>query len=169
MATPYAPRREIHFGPQLLAVYLGGSDCPFCTQSEFKAAVQGLGAVLASQAAAAGRSFHFVAVAVQWDVQAGLKYLRDLGDFDEVSAGGNWLNTSAAQRLFVDGRGAVPSIVLYERLLSCDGESDTMTFGPERELARYRGAKQILEWVRTGASVDGLLSHVAGGAQPQAT
>src|SRR5438093_5274961 len=87
-ARPYAPRYELKFGPQLLAVYFGARSCGFCTQPAFKSAIRRLGAALASQAAAAGRTFHFLGVAVDWDAAEGIEYLRELGQFDEICAGG---------------------------------------------------------------------------------
>jgi len=156
-ATPnerrYTPRYELKFGPQLLAVYFGARSCGFCTQPSFKSALRRLGTALATQAAAAGRTFHFLAVAVDWDAAEGVEYLRQLGEFDEICAGGKWLNTAVAQRLFRDGRAGVPTLVLYERTITAVRENDTLIFSPERELARFEDARRIVEWVEVGAPI----------------
>jgi hypothetical protein len=123
-----------------------------------------LGALLATQAEAAGRTFHFVGVAVDWDVATGVEYLRELGDFDEISSGGSWLNTTVAERLFVDKQPAVPTLVLYERTITAVPEPGTIVFGPERELARFSGSNRISEWIEAGAPVAGLLGEAAGAA-----
>lgn len=159
-ARSYAPRYELKFGPQLVAVYFGARDCGFCMQPAFKSAIRRLGTALATQAAAAGRTFHFLAVAVDWDAAEGVEYLRQLGEFDEISTGGKWLNTAVAQRLFLDGRAGVPTLVLYERTITAVPENDTLVFSPERELARFADAKRIAEWVELGAPIAGLLSAV---------
>ena len=104
-----------------------------------------------------GLGFHWVGVAVEWDVAQGLDYLADVGPFDEVSAGGNWWNTSVAQRLFRDAPPAVPTVALFERRITVDTGRNTLTFGVERQLAAIVGSREIEDWVAQGAPAKHLL------------
>jgi hypothetical protein len=129
---------------------------------EFKEAIRSLGTLLSSQASIAGYSFHLVGIAVDWEVSAGLRYLRDLGEFDEISSGGKWLNTAVSERLFTESRPSVPSVVLCQRTITAVPESGTMVFTHERELLRMVGAKQIAEWAYLGAPIADLLDREVG-------
>jgi hypothetical protein len=164
----YVPRREPASGPQLLVVFFGSRTCSFCNRPAFKAAVRRMGSLLGPQASAAGRSVHLAAVAVAWDAREGIEYLRELGEFDEVSAGGSWWNTVVGQRLFSRDRPAVPTLVLYERVIIPSVEENTLVFGPERELQRFVGSDTIEAWIAAGCPVTDLLLPVKERADPMA-
>ena len=153
----YAPLHKLQPGPQLLAIYFGSKSCGFCSLPELKGALRGAGMRLRAHAAAAGYTFHFVAVAIDWNVPTGLEYLAELGEFDEISVGGNWQNTSVA-RYLVSGspRPGVPTLVLQVRRVVMDTSANPLRFVEEREVGRFVGAMAIADWIRAGASVSGL-------------
>src|ERR671922_1884991 len=88
-SSAYVPRTEPAYGPQLVAIYFGARHCGYCVRRAFKAALRRLGRLLEPQAASAGRTLHFAAVAIEWDAEEGFAYVHELGKFDEVSSGGN--------------------------------------------------------------------------------
>jgi len=149
----YCRRNEPVYGPHVLAVFFGSASCKAAGRPSFKAAMRRLGKLLQQQAAAQGRGLYFAAVAVDWVPESGFAYLRDFGEFDEVASGGVWWNTIVCQRLFGVRRPSVPTIVLYERIITPDVDANTMIFGPERELMRLSGSNVIEAWIARGAPI----------------
>jgi hypothetical protein len=148
-------RCALNLGPQLLAVFFGGRDCGFCRSEDFKKVMRPLARSLSDQARRAQFSFHYLGVAVDWSASKGVEYLGQLGEFDEISAGAKWLNTVVAARLFGVEKPIIPSLVLYTRMIEQVGE--TLVFSPEKELLRLIGAKEIVEWIDSGAPIESLL------------
>lgn len=48
-----------------------------------------------------------------------------------------------------DGHPTTPHVAVYERDVTTN--NGAITFGAERRVARFEGARQIIEWVRQGA------------------
>ncbi len=163
----YAPLHKLEPGPQLLAIYFGSKACGFCSIPELKAALRTAGMLLRAHAAAAGYTFHFVAVAIDWRVSTGLEYLAGLGELDEICVGGNWQNTAVARYLIPGSpRPGVPTLVLQVRRVVMDTSANPLRFVEEREVARFVGATEIADWIRSGASIAGLepMAEPRGGA-----
>ena len=155
--TAYAPLHKLQPGPQLLAIYFGSKGCGFCSLPELKAALRTAGTLLRAHAAAAGYTFYFVAVAIDWRVPTGLEYLADLGAFDEICVGGNWQNTAVARYLIPGSpRPGVPTLVLQVRRIVIDTSAKPLQFIEEREVGRFVGSTAIADWIRAGASIPGL-------------
>jgi hypothetical protein len=94
---------------------------------------------LSREARARGRTLRFVAVSVDDDLGAGLRFLARLGDFHEVSVGGNWLNTQVASLVWraPGAEPAVPQWVVVERDVTI--AQTRITVGPDRVVARIVG------------------------------
>jgi hypothetical protein len=164
----YGPRTSPAYGPQVLVFYFGSRTCHFCATAPFKAAMRRVGALLQRQASAAGRAFHFAAVAVDWDAEAGFAYVRELGRFDEVIAGGKWWNTVVGQRLFGPDGAALPTLVIYERTVTPAADAKTLVFA-EREVSRLVGRNVIEEWIGRGAPIADLLPPLDAAQASQGT
>jgi hypothetical protein len=134
---------------EVIAVYLGteGTDAGMTTT------IREMRVALARQAAASGRRFLLRGVSLEGSVDAGLRHLATLSQFDEVSVGGNWTNSSVVRYLGADlgntRTTAIPQLILLEREVQQD--VSTLHVAPERELARYIGLDEIDSWVRRGA------------------
>lgn len=149
----YQPRHQLAPGPQLVAVILGAQHCGPCNVDTFKSSVQSLGALLRHQAAARSATLHLVAAALDWDVAVGLAYLQELGEFDEVAAGGSWTSSAAVRYIWhaPSAPPSIPQVLVFERTVSMvDGR---LAFDEERELARLVGAAEIQHWIAKGASL----------------
>jgi len=92
-----------------------------------------------------------VGVSLDTDPSVGLSYLARFGPFDEVVAGGSWLNF-ATEKLFWDEMpvsGELPQVVVMERRVRF--APYLVTVGEERILRSVIGARAIVEWVADGA------------------
>lgn len=152
-APQYNPRMQLTSGNQLVAVYVGMTGCGASRDPELKAAVREMKPAFAQHAAAAGRPVSIVGVALDWDTDHGVDYLKDLGRWDEVIAGNNWANLGAEQHIFraEGGRPSIPQIVIYEREIAT--EMTGVKFGPNRVLRRIVGTDSIIAWVKGGAAI----------------
>jgi hypothetical protein len=106
--------------------------------------------LLAGKAKATGRSFTTIAVALDWDVDEGLAFLRNFGKFDEILVGRNWTNEGAIRYIWHDfpGRPSVPQVVVLVR--SVDVGKRTLSVVGERVLTRQIGVDEIRDWVAKG-------------------
>ncbi len=140
-------------------VFLGSADCPWANVSELPPLVERTKRVLLGRARSQGWSFHTVAVDVGREQDAGVKYLRGFGRFDELSVGAGWAN-STAMRLFADVRARVAStpqvVVLRRMVVEPDPINGPMNLTLSREsvVARMVGLDALRSWLRRGADLD---------------
>jgi hypothetical protein len=136
---------------EIIAVYLGtdGTDA----ESGMISVVRDMRTALARQAASMDRHLVLRGVSLEPSVDGGLQHLVRFGFFDEVSVGGNWTNSAVVRYLGgsigTSRTSSIPQVVLLEREIQQDASA--LLVGPERELARYIGTREIGEWVRRGA------------------
>lgn len=97
-----------------------------------------------------------IGVALDQDPGQGVKYLSTLGEFDELVAGGGWLNTATEKYLWgVHALDALtPQVVLLRRRVRyLDGrpvvEGETVT-------RAINGAVDVMDWVSEGAPLRNL-------------
>jgi len=93
-------------------------------------------------------------VSLDPEVGTGMRDLAMVGAFDEVSLGGNWTNSAVVHYLGGDFGKAypttgVPQVIVLER--DVDNQITTLHVGPEHEIARYVGTKDIWDWAKSGA------------------
>lgn len=92
-----------------------------------------------------------VGVAVDPDPETGAEYLVHLAEFDEVIAGGSWLNTGTEK--FLWGRyalgGSIPQIVVLQRTVT--RPQGFVVLESERLVRTIAGADKIIDWVARGA------------------
>lgn len=148
----YAPSHRLADGPQVVAVYIGSTDCAPCQWPQVKEAVRKMKSLVAAQATSRGMNFRAIGVAQDWDLKAGAAFLEPLGAFDQVAIGDNWTNLGVEQFILRDSLAdlAMPQIVLLERTVKL-GKRVTVTEG--RVLKRIVGGEAIPAWVAAGAIV----------------
>src|SRR5690606_33057748 len=70
-----------------------------------------------------------IGVALDWDINAGLRFLQSAGRFDEISVGRNWLNSHAVSHIWRDlpGPPVIPQIVVVDRTVRVDNDFITIS------------------------------------------
>lgn len=139
-------------GVEEVAILIGGSFCGATNVAEFPEAVSRLRTAMRQRALERGHLFSMVAVALDPEIDSGLKWIKSLGEFDEVVIGRGWLNTVAAQRIWRDpaATAGLPQLILLERRVVSDSVS--LELGPERITGRWLGVRSITE--AAGAMTD---------------
>jgi hypothetical protein len=151
----YAPRYELPGGRQVLVVYVGMTGCGASRDPELKAAVRRMKPLLARQAAARGAALSVSGVALDWQADSGVAYLKGLGAWDEMTVGNNWVNLGAERHIWRarDNPPNIPQVLVYERAVTPGDRG--IAFTAERRVARFAGVPEITAWVARGAPLPG--------------
>jgi hypothetical protein len=130
----------------VILVFVGATFCGALDHEAMPAVIDEAKVRLRERALDTDRRFVAKGVALDWSVSEGLGFLRQFGEFDEVLAGRNWLNTGAARYMWTDipGPAAVPQLLVLLR--SAEVSAQGIEFGEERLLLRKLGVEEILEW-----------------------
>lgn len=151
----YVPSASIELGTnrEIVFVYMGASFCGASRREGFGDVIEKSKLLVSQQARNQGRTFRAVGVALDWEVEEGLRFLKKFGAFDEVSLGGNWGNDSAIKYIWRDhpGRAAVPQVIVLEREIEEAPRTTEIT--REVVLRRINGITEIESWVANGARV----------------
>ncbi len=95
-----------------------------------------------------GERLVYVGVALDQSVESGVNILRRLGPFDEISAGGGWMNQLAIRYLHRDlaGEAATPQILVVRRRLGRSWAAHAV--GVDTLLARVVGSSALIGWLK---------------------
>ena len=145
----YVAHARITPGKERVFVFIGASFCGACRDPGLPPVVERAKLLAQRQAAAGHQTFRAIGVSIDWNQPRGLEMLRRFGEFDQITAGGNWLNEEAVKYLWRDvpGRPVVPQVILLERTVRADAGG--ITVGSEVLRERLVGAIEIRTWVRT--------------------
>lgn len=151
----YVPSQRLAQGRELVAIYIGSTDCGPCQWPQVKNAVRVMKSLLATQAKQRGIALTVIGAAQDWDVKRGAAFLEPLGAFDQVVIGGNWTNLAVEQFVLRDSLAemAMPQVVLMERTV---GAGTRVTVSEPRLLRRITGGADIPAWVAAGAPMTAL-------------
>jgi hypothetical protein len=132
---------------ELVLIYFGSSWCSPCVDPEFKAALTRLKSVVAELARSEHRTFRSVGVSVDWDVEAGLRFLNESGPWDEVNIGNNWYNSSVIEHFWnqPDSKPAVPQVLLIARSFLVEGSRYVPA--SKEYLVRLVGKLEVENWI----------------------
>lgn len=140
---------------EVIAVVLSASFCGANEFEGFRDAIERLPGLLED------RTSHLpdvitrtVGVAIDPDAMTGASYLAELASFDEIIAGGSWLNTATEKYLWEDRvavTAGIPQIIIVSRTVTWL-EGSVLVEG-EKVQSIMRGADEIVEWVDGGAPV----------------
>lgn len=157
--TAYEPTYRERGGQLLEAVFIGATFCGALDKDGFREAVEQMKLLLAERAAAKGANFAVTGVALDWSVEDGVKFLHSFGEFDEIVAGRNWLNSAAVRYMWdaIPGDAVVPQVIVTQRSVTVGRE--IISVGDERLLARKLGATEIMRWVEQGAPITMMTSE----------
>lgn len=139
---------RLQTGTELVGVFIGASTCDASNHPELAEALRLVRAEVGRRTAY-GKVAGWIGVSVDSDLRAGLRFLEGFSQFDEVMAGGGWLNAGANTYLVGDfpGQRAIPQLLLLERDLEV--EEGRVVSVQERLVARRVGADAILAFARS--------------------
>lgn len=143
-------------GRHLVAFVLLSSECGFCAEKHTRAAVSQLRESLIKSQSAAFQRISVVGVAIDRNVDKGLKYLGSLGRsgvaFDEISVGGMWLNEMITSLVWRDAVGtpSVPQVLIVERNVDASAFPGHIEIRPDSLLLRVSGRDSLIDWVQHG-------------------
>lgn len=101
---------------EIVLVYIGDVDCSFCTSDQFTLALEQLVTGLRQEVQARGNLFRAVGVMITRDFSRGFRYLKQHGDWDEISLGGGWSNILVEHNVWnAASDPTVPQVVVYSR------------------------------------------------------
>lgn len=149
----YQPGGEIESGHEIVLVFIGASFCNAHNVPGFGRVVEDAKLRVQQQALASGHRFRAVGVALDWSPADGLEFLSRFGEFDEVSAGSNWIGDGATRYIWreLPGSPDVPQILLLERRI--DAGTGAIQLSGDRVAHRILGTTAIEEWVSSGAKL----------------
>lgn len=102
-----------------------------------------------------GYFFTTVGISDMWNPTRGVEQLARFGDFDEIIAGRNWLNTGI--KAYIDdliAPAAVPQVIVTCRDVVVDAVP--YQYGPMIELVRVLGRTELRSWAQSGFPVQAL-------------
>jgi hypothetical protein len=162
-ASSEAPPASIESGSEIVVALIASRACGAAARPGFTNAVQQMHALVAAQRTDSVR-ISTLGVALDWDASIGLDFLREHGEFEQVAAGGNWLNLGATQLIWreLPGLPAIPQIVVFRRDIEVNEAGLSLT--PDQLLFRRVGVQEIIEWVARGAPLP--ITQVPRGTSP---
>ena len=152
-----APRPAAEFdnfealGPSrhVVAIFVASSTCGASEFPGLHEALRDIRYTLGARARDGETRFVSVGVALDDDPWRGTEFLKTFGPFDEVLAGGSWLNTGAITFMLRDWPSprTIPQLVLVERAVA--GTELSVLSVTDRVVGRKIGAEAIVNYART--------------------
>lgn len=149
-AQSYKPTYDNPNGHELVAVYFGSTSCVPCRAAEMPGLLDSMKVALQQRAAAEGRQFRAVIVALDWVPDSGLILAREDGTWDEINTGRNWFSNGASQFIWSDSTvtPAMPQVMVYDQEVTMGAR---VSIGAPHFLRRVVGGDAIARWVRQGS------------------
>lgn len=141
------------YNRQRIAVLISSTWCIGGRDPRFVPALRAALRLLSEQARRDSSSFSAIGVALDWDLDSAVVYLRKLADFDQWIVGQNWGNDAVVRLVWRDSTGipSVPQLIVLERTFQLptieEGPTARPYFGPERVVHRFLSADDIAKWV----------------------
>jgi hypothetical protein len=164
-------------GTHLIAFVVMASDCPWSKQP---AGMEAIRSLRAKMRAVHGRSYaqvNVVGVALDTDLDAGLRFLSDVGKkrpgdaFDQVVVGGSWLNEQIVRFVWRERvtEAAIPQALVIERPVNTDSYLATYTIGvqDDRVVAHPKGATKLITWINQGVPLNKPTTGLAAAVRPK--
>ena len=141
--------KAVRDGPKLTLVYFTGSNCAPCNFPEVKSAVLEAKRIVAEKALARGVGFTTIGVAIDEDPEKGLEFLKSVGPFDQLSAGGEFANLVVLETMAKTPRQliAIPMILVFEQSID---STDRKLHATERTYLAAIPGTGIPLWVKHG-------------------
>jgi hypothetical protein len=96
--------------------------------------------------------FETIGISDNWNIQTGIADLAEIGSFDEVLVGRNWMN-HGVQKYVVDmnAKNIVPQVLVLVQSINAD--SLPLIYGPLVEVLRLVGHGELLDWSKHGFKI----------------
>lgn len=147
-------------GTHLIAFVVTASDCGWSSRPTGMEAIRTLRAQMRSVHGGSYAHVSVVGVALDADLDAGLKFLSDLGDgkpggaFDQVIVGGSWLNEHIVRFVWRDrvAQAGVPQVIVIERPIDAASYvlNSTIAVQDDKVVANPFGTRELVRWIRRG-------------------
>jgi len=136
-------------GTHVLAIFVASSTCGASEFPGLHEALADIRHTLGARARDDATRFVSVGVSLDDDPWQGAQFLKTFGPFDEVLAGGSWLNTGAITFMLRDWPSprTIPQLVLVERAVA--GTELNVLSVTDRVVGRKIGAEAIVNYART--------------------
>lgn len=114
---------------ELVLIYLADSRCPFCQNEEIINQIRGIDAELNEISKKMGFGYKKIGISIDWNVNEGLSYLRNIIEFDELIVGGGWSNMGVLRYVYDDfqTQAATPQLIItfrnYNRIITPSTET----------------------------------------------
>ena len=134
-------------GDQVVVVYVTASWTRGESDPSFRSQVKTLLEALRREAGQRSVALSLVGASLDMDPQEGLKYLRRIGQFDQVVVGAGWINWIAVEYFWRDHPGlpAVPQLLVLRRHVAT--HQNYISVGPDSLLGRFAG-EQIIAYAK---------------------
>jgi hypothetical protein len=146
------------YNRQRIAVLISSTWCIGGRDPRFVPALRAALRLLSEQARRDSSSFSTIGVALDWELDSAVTYLRKLADFDQWIVGQNWGNDAVVRLVWRDSTGipSVPQLIVLERSFGMrpgtDGRPGPVPyFGPEHVVQRFLSVDAIANWVLKSA------------------
>ncbi|NOT07254.1 MAG: hypothetical protein HOP28_03520 [Gemmatimonadales bacterium] len=144
-------------GKHLVAYMLLSADCGFCTEKVAKQAISRIRDSLRASQEKAFVHISVVAVLLDDDIRAGIKYAESLNSgFDELSIGGSWLNEHVIRLIWRDALATpqIPQVLLFERPVDASAYPRSIDVQRDSLVLSVAGRSDLIDWVNAGAPLD---------------
>ena len=133
---------RVRSGTELAAVYVTSSTCGASRDPTLKESLQVIRQHLGARAFGEGKRFVWIGVALDRTPEGGIQFLKPYGPFDEILAGGSWLNTGSISFLIRGELGdlSTPQLIVFERDVV---SGETLRVSPDRLILSLRGGERI--------------------------
>lgn len=146
MGTP----NQVRSGEQIVATVISADFCIGTKNPELRGIIVSILDTLEALSERRGATFISVGVSVDPLVGTGIRFLGDLYQFDEVSAGDGWMGSAALTHLWRDGARSpmIPTLIVTKRTLIVGSSSEGMLLSvpEERILERYSGGEDLRQF-----------------------
>jgi len=141
-------------GRELIAYVYSGSGCGTCRSPELKTLIGSLRDSLKSAHSRNFQTVKVVGVAIDGDVETGLRYLSGIGmeSFDEISVGSGWQNQVVVETIWRQHRSeaGAPFVILVAREVHAQLDPLSLRYGPDSVLKVLKGVHQLAQWMSGG-------------------
>lgn len=145
-------------GRHLIAYVITASDCGWSKQPAMMETIRTLRTRLQSRYQSTYARVSVVGVAFDKDLEAGLRFLSDISkdrraeSFDQVIAGGSWLNEQIVRLVWRErvATAISPQVLVVERPVDTESylSSSVIAVADDVVVANPAGNNQILRWIR---------------------
>ncbi len=138
-----APNR-LKDGTELITIWALDSACGFSRYPGLPPAIAAIDKKLREYARTNNRRIIRIGMSMDSDPDVAIQFLRRFGPFDEVIAGGNWLNTGVVTYLMRDNPGpfSIPQLIVLERRVEGGGRR----VGADSLIMRKVGYRELLDF-----------------------